>query len=77
MSHRLLLRRDLGAVARLTMNSPERLNVLSDDMLSALQDEFDRIAGQHDAVRAVILNGSGKAFCAGKRHGWSIIQYKK
>lgn len=60
----LVVRDDAGAVARLTMTAPERLNTLSDAMLAALQDAFDRIAPDR-AIRAVILAGAGKAFCAG------------
>ena len=39
----ILVREDAGAVARLTMNAPEKLNALSDAMLAALQAEFDRL----------------------------------
>ena len=53
-----------AAVARLTMNAPDRLNALSDEMLAALQDTLDTIA-QNPSVRVVILAGHGKAFCAG------------
>ncbi|RMD90212.1 MAG: enoyl-CoA hydratase [Alphaproteobacteria bacterium] len=60
----LVLREDDGAVARLTMNAPERLNALSDAMLAALQAEFDRLK-EDRSIRAVILAGAGKAFCAG------------
>ena len=34
----ILTRRDENAVAYLTMNAPERLNALSDEMLAALQE---------------------------------------
>ncbi|SPJ29761.1 enoyl-CoA hydratase [Falsiruegeria mediterranea] len=60
----ILERNDKGAVAHLHMNAPERLNALSDEMLAALQDEFDQLKNDQ-SVRAVILSGSGKAFCAG------------
>ena len=53
-----------AAVARLTMNAPERLNALSDEMLTALQAALDTIADT-PSVRVVILSGRGKAFCAG------------
>lgn len=53
-----------AAVARLTMNAPDRLNALSDEMLAALQATLDTIA-QNPSVRVVILTGHGKAFCAG------------
>lgn len=60
----LLERRDTNAVAHLTMNAPERLNALSDEMLAALQSEFDALS-EDTTVRAIVLSGSGKAFCAG------------
>ena len=60
----LLERNDTGAVAHLQMNAPEKLNALSDAMLAALQDEFDLLASQPH-IRAVVLSGAGKAFCAG------------
>lgn len=60
----LLERHDTGAVAHLQMNAPEKLNALSDAMLAALQEEFDRLAAQPE-IRAIVLSGAGKAFCAG------------
>ena len=60
----ILERTDSGAVARLTLNAPEKLNALSDAMLAALQAEFDRLREQPH-IRAVIIGGAGKAFCAG------------
>ncbi|MGB0512343.1 MAG: enoyl-CoA hydratase [Paracoccaceae bacterium] len=60
----ILERNDTNGVAHLNMNAPERLNALSDEMLAALQSEFDSIK-EDTSVRAVILSGSGKAFCAG------------
>ena len=60
----ILERTDTGAVARLTLNAPEKLNALSDAMLAALQSEFDTLAHEPH-IRTVILAGTGKAFCAG------------
>ena len=60
----ILERRGTGAVAQLVMNAPERLNALSDEMLAALHGALDDIA-EDRSVRAVVLSGSGKAFCAG------------
>lgn len=60
----LLERHDTGAVAHLHMNAPERLNALSDEMLAALQAQFDALAEDRN-IRVVILSGAGKAFCAG------------
>ncbi len=64
MSETILLREDLGAVARLTLNRPGALNALSDDMLAALREEFARLK-QDRRIRVVIIRGAGKAFCAG------------
>lgn len=60
----LLERNDTGAVAHLRMNAPEKLNALSDAMLAALQTEFDALADDR-SIRAIVLSGEGKAFCAG------------
>lgn len=60
----ILERKDTGAIARLTMNHPEKLNALSDAMLAALSDEFEALAAD-DKIRVVIIAGAGKAFCAG------------
>lgn len=60
----MLERQDSHGVAHLTMQAPERLNALSDGMLSSLHTAFDAIAADK-SVRAVILSGTGKAFCAG------------
>ena len=60
-------RHDLGdgaVAAVLTLNRPDALNALSEDMLR----DLDRLLAEaeHDpAVRAVLLTGAGQAFCAG------------
>ena len=41
----VLLRRDDGPVAILTLNRPHAMNALSGDLIDALQVEFDRLAG--------------------------------
>ena len=60
----ILERRGTGAVAHLHMNAPERLNALSDEMIAALQSQFHELR-ETNSVRAIILSGAGKAFCAG------------
>ncbi len=60
----LVLRSDKEGVTTLTLNRPRQFNALSSAMLAALQDEFDRIAGD-ETVRVVVLSAAGKAFCAG------------
>ena len=60
----ILLREDVGNIAILTLNRPQTLNTLSEDMLDALRDALTAIA--HDTrVRVVILAANGPAFSAG------------
>jgi enoyl-CoA hydratase/carnithine racemase len=59
-----VLSRIAGGVATLTLNRPERFNVLSSEMISAIQTELDSIASDPSA-RVVILAAEGKGFCAG------------
>jgi enoyl-CoA hydratase/carnithine racemase len=51
-------------ILTITLNRPERLNAFTDRMMTELVDAFDR-ADADDAVRAVIVTGAGRAFCAG------------
>lgn len=60
----LLLREDRDGIAWLTMNRPQQMNLLTSDMLAALQGAFDAIA-EDESVRVVVLAGAGKGFCAG------------
>jgi enoyl-CoA hydratase/carnithine racemase len=60
----LVRREDHGAVVRLVLDDPARLNALSAAMLAALETALDRLAGEPRA-RVVILAASGRAFCAG------------
>lgn len=60
----LLERHDTGAIAHLKLNDPGKLNALSDGMLAALQEQFDSLQNDR-SIRAVILSGEGKVFCAG------------
>ena len=53
-----------AGIATLTLNRPHQYNALSEDMLVALQEALDEIAGD-DTVRVVVLAANGKAFCAG------------
>jgi enoyl-CoA hydratase/carnithine racemase len=50
--------------ATLTLNRPDRLNSLSNDLLQSLSDALDEVAAD-DSIRAVIITGAGRAFCAG------------
>ena len=64
MTEDLVLRADIGTVARLTLNAPTSLNALSDAMLAALKARLTELAAD-PRVRVVLLAGAGRAFCAG------------
>jgi enoyl-CoA hydratase/carnithine racemase len=51
-------------VLTITLHRPERLNAFTTRMMHELIDAFDR-ADADDAVRAIIVTGAGRAFCAG------------
>jgi enoyl-CoA hydratase len=65
MSFHNLLVEDRGAVRRIALNRPEKLNALNRDTISELHLAFDQ-ARHDDAIRVVVIAGSGdKAFIAG------------
>ncbi len=53
-----------GHVATIVLDRPDKLNAASPEMVTELVQAFDR-ADEADAVRAIILTGNGRAFCAG------------
>ena len=53
-----------GAIGLVTLNRPDRLNAINEQMLDDLDAVLDAI-DVNDAVRVVILQGAGRAFCAG------------
>jgi 2-(1,2-epoxy-1,2-dihydrophenyl)acetyl-CoA isomerase len=59
----LLLEHDQG-VATITLNLPEVRNALSVEIRLGLGEMFKKL-GEEEAVKVIILTGSGKAFCAG------------
>jgi methylglutaconyl-CoA hydratase len=58
-----------GAVARVFLNRPEVRNAFNDGVVAELRDTFARL-GEDRTLRAVVLGGHGKAFCAGADLGW-------
>ncbi|HEY7095869.1 MAG TPA: enoyl-CoA hydratase/isomerase family protein, partial [Terriglobales bacterium] len=60
--HTLQLQIDNG-VATITLNRPEKRNAISFQLVDELQSALNEVEGS--SAHAVILTGSGKAFCAG------------
>jgi enoyl-CoA hydratase/carnithine racemase len=60
----VLLRRDDGRVAILTLNRPHAMNALSGELIGALQAEFDKLA-KDKTIRCVVIEAKGRAFSSG------------
>ena len=60
----ILLREDRDGVCTLTLNRPQQMNLLTGEMLAALQAAFDSIKGEKQ-TRVVVLAATGKGFSAG------------
>ena len=70
MSSVLLVDEPVDHVRRLTLNRPETLNAMTAELCEALHAELRTIAAQR-SIRAVILTGAGRGFCAGlDLHGY-------
>jgi enoyl-CoA hydratase/carnithine racemase len=64
MSYKEILYDVADGVLTITMNRPEKLNAFTGTMMTEMIDAFDR-SDADDSIRAVIVTGAGRAFCAG------------
>lgn len=64
MSEKVLLHIDEQGTATVTLNRPEVHNAFDPELVAALTTTLERLDGQ-SKVRAVVLRGAGKSFCAG------------
>jgi enoyl-CoA hydratase/carnithine racemase len=66
------------SVLRITLNRPERLNAWTAQMGQELRTAFDR-ADDDDEVRAIVVTGAGRGFCAGAdlASGGETFDYRK
>jgi enoyl-CoA hydratase len=53
-----------GRIGRITLNRPERLNAIDDDLPGELADAVAQ-ANSDEGVHVIVLSGNGDAFCAG------------
>jgi enoyl-CoA hydratase/carnithine racemase len=65
-------------ILTLTLNRPEKLNAFTGTMMNEMIDVFGK-ASQDDEVRAIVVTGAGRAFCAGAdlSAGASTFDYDK
>ncbi len=54
-----------GQVAVITLQRPDRLNALNQQMAQELHDLLDQLAGEFPETRAIIITGAGRGFCSG------------
>jgi len=73
MFNTITLVTDARGVAVLTLNRAEKHNAMSGEMIGELTAAARQIA-QDDAIRVVVLTGTGKSFCAGGDLGWMRAQ---
>ncbi|TAG76916.1 MAG: 2-(1,2-epoxy-1,2-dihydrophenyl)acetyl-CoA isomerase [Betaproteobacteria bacterium] len=64
MSYEAILFTVEHAVARITLNRPERLNSFTNVMHAELRDAIARSVAEH--ARVLVITGAGKGFCAGQ-----------
>ena len=64
MGANLVERVDVGPVALLMLNRPEKRNALSRSLVARLRDAIDMLEVD-SSIRAVVLTGTGPAFCSG------------
>ena len=55
----------VDSVLKITLNRPDKFNSFNREMAMELQDALD-IVSLDQSIRAVLLTGEGKAFCAGQ-----------
>jgi methylglutaconyl-CoA hydratase len=58
-----------GGVARVWLNRPDVRNAFNDSVIAELRATFETL-GADASLRAIVLGGRGKAFCAGADLGW-------
>jgi enoyl-CoA hydratase/carnithine racemase len=64
MTDKVLLRSDADGIATLTLNRPAARNALSVALMTALEEEIERLRADA-AVKVVVIAGNGPGFCAG------------
>jgi enoyl-CoA hydratase len=60
----VVVSRPAEGVALLTLNRPEKLNAMDVHLVTELHDLLGEVGGDRD-VRAIVLTGAGRGFCAG------------
>lgn len=78
MTYQTIIVEIADGIQQITLNRPDRLNAFNAAMMHELIDAFDE-ADANDDVRAVIMTGAGRAYCAGADlgEGGATFDYAK
>ena len=60
----IVIKRD-GHVTVITLNRPDRLNAINQQLTQELHDALKQLAGEFPETRVVIITGAGRGFCSG------------
>src|SRR5947199_10778075 len=65
-------------IASVILDRPDVHNAFNDELVTLITDTFSELAARDD-VRAIVLGGSGKSFCAGADLNWMkrMVQYTR
>ncbi len=64
MNYESILYTNTGAIARITLNRPDRLNSFTPSMHAEFRDALGRVVA--DGARVLLVTGAGRGFCAGQ-----------
>jgi len=64
MNYETIIYEKKGAFAKITLNRPDKMNAMNRTMFQEILNALDD-AEQDDSMKAVVITGSGKAFCSG------------
>tara|TARA_B100000315_G_scaffold186383_1_gene175769 strand:- start:1449 stop:2258 length:810 start_codon:yes stop_codon:yes gene_type:complete len=65
MNYEALFLERSGHIAILTLNRPEKLNALNNQLNRELHMALDEVAGEFPDTRVLIITGTGRGFCSG------------
>ncbi len=65
MSYETIIYEKRGPIAYITMDRPEKLNALSDDLQLEVREALEDAGWEDDDIRVIVLKASGRAFSAG------------
>ncbi len=65
MSYENIIYEKRGPIATVTMNRPDKLNALSDDLQSEVRQALEDAGWGDDEIRVIVLKAAGRAFSAG------------